>query len=277
MRTPLRRLLSLLLLATASAALLGLYPYRQALLPVADDLPTARQRLADHLSLYTPAGDGPFPTVLVFHGCSGQSPGFVDNVRDWLLPQGYALLFVDSFGARDIHDWHPVCDGKRLWGNERALDVYAALDLARAMPNVDRQRLALLGYSHGGWTILDALAYDGAAGHGFPAAGDGALDGVRGAIAFYPYCGFPAHLRQGVARSAPVLMFLGTADRITDPRQCLSAMEGLSPERLQVVQYAGAGHVFDQRSDLNTYQPGLAEDAHRQAQAFLQETLGAAP
>ena len=37
------------------------------------------------------------------------------------------------------------------------------------------------------------------------------------------------------------------------------------------------GHVFDQRSDLNTYQPGLAEDAHRQAQAFLQETLGAAP
>ena len=39
-----------------------------------------------------------------------------------------------GFGARGIQDWHPVCDGKRLWGNERALDVYAALDLARTMP-----------------------------------------------------------------------------------------------------------------------------------------------
>ena len=274
MRITTRRTFSILLILIATAALLGLYPYRAALLPAADDLVSARERLAPHLSLFTPAGEGPFPTVLVFHGCSGQSPGFVENVKKWLLPQGYALLFVDSLGARGIDDWHPVCDGKLLWGNERALDVYAALDLARSMPRLDHRRMALLGYSHGGWSILDALAYDGGAGHGFPHRPAGAGRCAR-RHRLLPLLWLPAHLRQG-RRDLPVLMFLGGKDRITDHLQCLSAIDGLELEQLQLVQYGGADHVFDQRSDLNTYQPRLAEDAHQHAQAFLQENLKAA-
>ncbi|MFC5694341.1 dienelactone hydrolase family protein [Pseudomonas sp. GCM10022186] len=267
-------LIALLLLACA--ALLGLFPYRAALLPQTVDLAAAEQRLAPHLSLFTPEGTGLFPTVLVFHGCNGQNPGFVRNVKAWLLPAGYAALFVDSNKARGIEDWHPVCDGKQLWGNERAIDVYAALALARRNPAIDSGRLALLGYSHGGWTILDALSYDGSAGHGFPATGKGALAGVRGVITYYPYCGFPAHLRAGLEHPTPVLMFLGGKDHITDHQQCLSALDSLDGQRLELVQYGEADHVFDQRSDLNTYQPGLAEDAQRRALAFLRENLGAA-
>lgn len=265
-------LIALILLACA--ALLGLYPYRDALLPKTADLPAAEQRLAPYLSVFTPDGDGPFPTVLVFHGCNGQSPLFMRNVKAWLLPAGYAVMFVDSHRARGIKDWHPVCDGKLLWGNERAIDVYAALALARRNLAIDSQRLALLGYSHGGWTILDALSYDGAAGHGFPATGKGALAGVRGVVTYYPYCGFPAHLRDGLGQGAPLLVFLGGKDHITDPGQCLSALGGLDESRLRLVEYGEADHVFDQRSDLNTYQPDLAEDAQRRALAFLRETLG---
>ncbi|MBD2837155.1 dienelactone hydrolase family protein [Pseudomonas sp. JM0905a] len=267
-------LIALLLLACA--ALLGLYPYRAALLPQTADLPAAEQRLAPHLSLFTPEGSGPFPTVLVFHGCSGQSELFMRNVKGWLLPAGYAVMFVDSHAARGIKDWRPVCDGKRLWGNERAIDVYAALALARSNPAIDSDRLALLGYSHGGWTILDALSYDGSAGHGFPATGKGALAGVRGVITYYPYCGFPAHLRDGLGHNAPVLMFLGGKDHVTDHQQCLSALDQLTGDRLQLVQYGNADHVFDQRSDLNTYQPGPAQDAQQRALAFLRENLGPA-
>ena len=82
MRRPLRWFLfSLLLLSSGS--LLGLYPYRAALLPAMDDLASAKSRLAPHLSLFTPAGDGPFATVLVFHGCSGQrqAPGSVQATQ----------------------------------------------------------------------------------------------------------------------------------------------------------------------------------------------------
>ncbi|MFG5860587.1 dienelactone hydrolase family protein [Metapseudomonas sp. CR1201] len=267
-------LIALLLLACA--ALLGLYPYRAALLPQTADLPAAEQRLAPHLSLFTPEGSGPFPTVLVFHGCNGQSALFMRNVKSWLLIAGYAVMFVDSHAARGIKDWRPVCDGKRLWGNERAIDVYAALALARRNPAIDSERLALLGYSHGGWTILDALSYDGSAGHGFPATGKGALAGVRGVITYYPYCGFPAHLREGLGHSPPVLVFLGGKDHITDHQQCLSTLGQLAGENLELVQYDNADHVFDQRSDLNTYQPGPARDAQRRALAFLGENLGPA-
>ncbi|MNN81268.1 hypothetical protein D3C81_1980780 [compost metagenome] len=71
-------------------------------------------------------------------------------------------------------------------------------------------------------------------------------------------------------------MFLGGKDHITDHQQCLSALDSLSGERLELVQYGNADHVFDQRSDLNTYQPGLAQDAQRRALAFLRENLGPA-
>ncbi|NQD94310.1 dienelactone hydrolase, partial [Pseudomonas sp. CrR25] len=205
MRRPLRWLLvSLALLSMA--ALLGLYPYRAALLPERDDLASAKVRLAPHLSLYTPAGSGPFATVLVFHGCSGQRQALLDSVNAWLLPAGYAALFVDSYAARGIADWRSVCAGKRLWGNQRALDVYAALDLAAQLPQVDGQRLALLGFSHGGWSILDALAYGGAAGHGFASPGRQGLARVKATITYYPYCGFPAQLRRHLPTQPPQLM-----------------------------------------------------------------------
>lgn len=255
-------------------ALLGLYPYRDALLPVDDDLAHAKARLAPHLRLLTPPGDGPFATVLVFHGCSGQRQEMVKSVTDWVLPAGYAVLFVDSYGARGITDWQPVCAGKRLWGNQRALDVYAALELTTDYPQIDSQRLALLGFSHGGWSILDALSYAGEAGHGFSAPGQQGLARVRAAVTYYPYCGFPAHLRGHLQPTIPQLMLLADQDRITDHQQCLEALQQLAPGSVQIQQYAAADHVFDHESDLATYQPQLAKDAQQRVSRFLRTHLG---
>lgn len=276
MRRPLRWLLCGLMLLSMSA-LLGLYPYRAALLPAHDDLARAKARLAPQLSLFTPTGAGPFATVLVFHGCSGQRQAMVDSVKAWLLPAGYAALFVDSFAARGIDDWRPVCAGKRLWGNQRALDVYAAIELAAQLPQVDGQRLALLGFSHGGWSVLDALAYGGAAGHGFSAPGPQGLARVKAAITYYPYCGFPAQLQRHLSADPPLLMLLAGEDRVTDPRQCLQALDGLPVGAAQVQRYAHAGHVFDHASELATYQPQLAEDARLRASDFLRAHLGPEP
>ncbi|WP_369958327.1 dienelactone hydrolase family protein [Pseudomonas benzenivorans] len=275
MRRPLRRLLTALALLSI-AALAGLYPYRAALLPKADDLSHAKARLAPHLRLFTPEGQGPFATVLVFHGCSGQRQALLDSVNAWLLPAGYATLFVDSYAARGIDDWRPVCAGKRLWGNQRALDVYAAIELAAQLPRVDGGRLALLGFSHGGWSILDALAYAGEAGHGFAAPGRQGLERVKAAILYYPYCGFPAELRRRMSPQPPQLMLLAGEDHITDHRQCLDALQHLPAGAIQVKRYAQADHVFDHLSDLATYQPQLAKDAQQLARGFLRSHLGPA-
>ena len=264
------------LVLLSCTALLGLYPYRAALVPQPDQTGQLRERLAEHLTLFTPPqGNGPFATVLAFHGCGGQRQSMVDNLNSWLLPAGYAVLFVDSFAARDIQDWQPVCDGKLLWGNERAQDVYMALELATAMPQVDSQRLAVMGFSHGGWAILDALAYGGEAGHGFTPPDPDVLKRIRAAITFYPYCGYPAQLRfaSQAPRSIPLLMLLAGQDSITDHQQCLDSLDDLKLDQIQLVQYQTADHVFDQPSPMHTYQPVIAADAHQKTLGFLREHL----
>ena len=47
-------------------------------------------------------------------------------------------------------------------GSERAGDVLVSIDDARRMPFVDPERLVLIGSSHGGWAIMELLAFEAA-------------------------------------------------------------------------------------------------------------------
>src|SRR5215510_57673 len=49
--------------------------------------------------LRRPDGGGPFPTLVLLHGCGGITPGndwWTETLRRW----GYVTLLVDSFGPR---------------------------------------------------------------------------------------------------------------------------------------------------------------------------------
>jgi len=52
--------------------------------------------------LARPSGDGPFPAVVVLHGCAGFSSGgslqLADQLKDW----GYVALMVDSLTPRGL-------------------------------------------------------------------------------------------------------------------------------------------------------------------------------
>ena len=48
-----------------------------------------------------PAGPGPFPAVVLLHGCGGASPQLERWAR-WLADRGYVGLVVDSFGPRKV-------------------------------------------------------------------------------------------------------------------------------------------------------------------------------
>ena len=104
-------------------------------------------------SIILPQGTPPFPAVVVLHGCNGVS----QNTRVWarrLASWGYAALVIDSFSSRGLTQ---VCDGSRaLPGPERAKDVFAAATYLRSRSDIDAGRIAVLGYSHGGWTALNA-------------------------------------------------------------------------------------------------------------------------
>src|SRR5215475_14493176 len=58
--------------------------------PVTDPAPVNLQA-----ELYTPSGSGPYPTVVVMHGCGGVGPN-VPAWAMWLRSEGYAALVLDS-------------------------------------------------------------------------------------------------------------------------------------------------------------------------------------
>src|SRR5260370_31013330 len=54
--------------------------------------------------LFKPSGKGPFPAVVLMHGCGGWQPAVIASLHMHamdLLSRGYVVLNLDSFGPRD--------------------------------------------------------------------------------------------------------------------------------------------------------------------------------
>ena len=85
--------------------------------------------LRPHDAIYRPPGEGPFPAVLVLHGCLGvrsKDTRWAESLRD----DGYVALVVDSMtgrGLTTLDQRRNVCTGWTLWGGTRAADVLASL------------------------------------------------------------------------------------------------------------------------------------------------------
>jgi dienelactone hydrolase len=204
------------------------------------------RELRPGFEFHTPEGDGPFPTGIFFHGCGGVS----DRIRSWareLNAAGWAALILDSLGPRGITG-EEVCSGRRLLGRERAGDVLVAIEEARRRPEVDPERLVLFGWSHGGWTLIEIMAMNPP--RELPpslnAAPTRALEGVRGIVLFYPYCGLAA--RTGVWEpKIPALFLLGRNDQTAPAAPCIVMAEDLrdSGRVAEAHVYEGVGHGFD--------------------------------
>ena len=219
-------------------------------------------RVAGYLD--KPEGTGPFPALALLHGCAG----LYEMHRDWarmFVDWGYVTLRVDSFGPRGITE---ICTNIRR-PVPRAADTLGALAYLEKLPYVDRDRLAMIGWSHGAGVVLD-LARD----YAFPAAYRGRL---RAAVAFYPYCS-----SMGGALVPPALVLIGGADDWTPAERCRAMAKrvtaGGRPMALEV--YAGATHSFDCRrcngvywGHRLVYGPKASAAAAKRLKAFLAASL----
>jgi dienelactone hydrolase len=195
--------------------------------------------------LLTPQGAGPFPAVVVMHGCDGINA----NTRRWaerLVSWGYAALIVDSFRPRGLTN---VCNrGAMLPASVRARDALEAKNYLRSLPSVAKGRIGLVGFSHGGWAAL-------AASSSFSAV-----------VAFYPWCtgSVPAN----------TLVLIGSADDWTPSQRCSGGAANLKV-------YSGATHAFDAPRAERTYfghhmayDAAAATDAEDRTRRFLASRLG---
>ncbi len=84
-------------LAATSAA------YAHDMVNIEASQPDASHRVLLRGELHRPLGKGPFPAVVLMHGCSGWIPAAYRTLDDYaqeLSRRGYVALNLDSFGPR---------------------------------------------------------------------------------------------------------------------------------------------------------------------------------
>jgi dienelactone hydrolase len=254
--------------------------------------------------LFRPPGAQPSarPAVIALHGCAGLYRGGAESQRlterhadrvASLVAAGHVVLLPDSLRSRGLVEVCTVKSGERtVRPIDRRLDALGALRWLAAQRGVDRERIALLGWSHGGSTALATLDASHPEVARFREAPEATF--FRSAIAFYPGC--TASARSARWRPAvPVRILIGDADDWTPAKPCIELAER-ARERgwpLETTVYPGAHHGFDapsgrvrHRADVpNGVVPGAGvhvgpdpaarADANVRVEAFLRKTLDA--
>jgi dienelactone hydrolase len=103
------------------------------------------------LELWKPAGSGPFPAVVVLHGCDGVTA----HHRSWaqrLVGWGYAAAIVDSLRPRHVKETCTAGGSPRP--QLRAQDAFNAAAYLRTLPDIVPGRIGVVGFSHGGSTAV---------------------------------------------------------------------------------------------------------------------------
>ena len=187
--------------------------------------------------LRQPSAASPSPAVVLLHSCNGNWRRLDERWGRLISSWGYVTLTVDSFGPRGL---------KNTCGSNApvplAFDAYRALNFLAQQPSVDPARVAMLGFSQGGWLALSSVER-------------GSIERIaknkfRAAIAFYPPClGFKDNM------TVPTLVLIGELDDWARASECRNLVEGRDDYGIsrrsgdgvpiKLIVYPGAYHSFD--------------------------------
>ncbi len=181
---------------------------------------------------YDAAVEGKRPGVLVVHEWKGLND-YAKRRAEQLAGLGYVVFAADMYGkgvrAKD-HEEAGRLSG--IYRSDRRLTrgrIGAALDLLRAQPQVDPERIGAIGYCFGGMAVLE-LARSGA--------------DVDGVVSFHGPLDTPVPAAPGAVK-AKVLVLSGAEDSFV-----LSGVAGFEQEMKEagvdyrLIQYPGAVHSF---------------------------------
>ena len=191
--------------------------------------------------LYRPEERGPFPAMVLLHGCGGIEPLHARWAK-WLNERGYVALVVDSWTPRGIVE-NCSKGTPDVENTDRFDDAFGALRYLQARPFVNPRRIGAIGWSNGGVfaiAVVNGPSLERARKRGvtLPAVG------FRLGIGISPGGCFSL-VKEVVV--APLLVLIGAADDWTLATTCeemVNAMRAKGADATIRI-FPGAYHYFD--------------------------------
>src|SRR3979411_2582922 len=110
--------------------------------------------------LYTPAGKGPFPALIVIHEYWGLND-WVKEQASKLAAEGYVALAVDLYRGKIATTPDMAHELMRGVPEDRAKrDLHAAFEFLASHPNVRKDRIGSIGWCMGGGYSLDVALHE---------------------------------------------------------------------------------------------------------------------
>jgi len=228
-------------------------------------------------NLFKPEGEGPFPAVVLMHGCGGLQPAVRNTMfsyADYLVSNGFAVLNLDSFGPRSNSGGKVCASFKRLRDARqyRTYDAFDAMQYLQDQEFIDANNIFLMGQSNGGSVAINVANANKSEAY------IKTKPAFRAVVAYYPWCG--TFGSKSVALKSPLLVLGGAKDDWVPPHGCQKVTS--DGAELRVTVYPEAAHSFDlnvmmQRylGKLVGYNKHAAQDGKLKMLAFFLEHLTA--
>ncbi len=210
-----------------------------------------------------PAGDGPFPAVIILHGSGARDFGTEDYeaMCSKLADSGYYAEFIEYYSQTEavspgdidgMHRNYPV------WLDE----IHSGVAALKKNPTVNDGKvgkIGMIGFSLGAFLAVDYGAT-------YP-------DEVSAIVEYYG--GLSPELYPRVAMLPPVLIIHGDIDRMVPVQQARDLDAALTkagrPHEMKI--YPGAEHAFNFPAALMWYKPSFANDAWDRGIKFFDKYL----
>ena len=208
--------------------------------------------------LYTPAGKGPFPGIVVIHEWWGLND-WVKEQASKLADQGYVALAVDLYRGKVADNpglAHELARG--LPEDRAARDLHAAVEFLQSQPNVRRDRIASIGWCMGGGYSLNVAL---------------AEPTLTAAVINYGHLATdPAAIQK---LHAAILGNFGGKDQGIPPEDVgkFEAALRQAGKKADIKIYPDAGHGFENPNNKAAYRADDTADAWQRTVNFLSETL----
>jgi len=208
--------------------------------------------------LYTPAGKGQFPALVVIHEWWGLNDWVKDQASK-LADQGYVTLAVDLYRgkvAKTPDEAHEIMRG--VPEDRAKRDLHAAFEFLKSQADVKKDRIGAIGWCMGGGYSLDVALQEPA---------------LAAAVINYGHLATDPDALKKI--NAPILGLFGAQDRGITPDDVHKFEQALRQmgKKIDVKIYDDAGHAFENSNNKDGYRATDAADAWTRTVDFLAMTL----